>query len=101
MKRGVAAAAALLALCLLPSASWCQHPGIYAPGGVAAGTITGGTFHLPGKSEADRAEGERRHAELLAAIAREKGLEPELLRPIFEHLGQRNPTIVQMRADAE
>ena len=56
MKLPAAAAAVLLALLGASSAARCQTPGISAPGGVAAGTITGGTFNLQGLSEAQRQE---------------------------------------------
>lgn len=77
-------------------------PSINAPGGVAAGSITGGTFNVPGLSEADRAAAERRHAELLrgqeellrsnqqllATVARERGIPRATLQAVLARMGE-------------
>ncbi len=54
--------------------------------------VGGGTHHAETRTELQAIREE---------IAREKGLEPELLRPIFDHLGERNLTPAQIRERAE
>ena len=39
---------------------------------------------------------ERRHREVLEAIARDKGVNPEVLAPLFDHLGQSGLTLDEM-----
>ena len=43
---------------------------------------------------------DRRHRELLEAIAREKGVDPKVLAPLFDHLGQSSLTQDEMRSRA-
>ena len=55
------------------------------------------------RASQDRAkeDDERRHRELLDAIARERGVPPEKLAPLFEHLGMSGLTLDEMRRRAE
>jgi tetratricopeptide (TPR) repeat protein len=43
---------------------------------------------------------ERRHRELLQAIARDKGIDPQVLAPLFDHLGHGSLTLDEMRRRA-
>jgi tetratricopeptide (TPR) repeat protein len=49
----------------------------------------------------DAAAARRNTEEILRLMAREKGVEPEVLRPIFEHLGHLNLSATEIRARAE
>ena len=47
-----------------------------------------------------KADDERRHRELLEAMARKEGVDPKVLLPLFEHLGQRGLTLDEIRTRA-
>ena len=72
--------------------------------GVAAiGDISNCTISINDNAEALAAlaaDQERRHRELMEAVAREKGVDPKLLVPLFEHLGHSGLTLDEIRIRA-
>ncbi len=63
---------------------------------------------IEGKIDRSESEAERRHRESTAAIealrlemAHEKGVPPDVLRPLFDHLGMAGLSVLQMRERAE
>ena len=56
--------------------------------------------HAANLAEMEEAN-ERRHRELQESIAREKGVDPKVLAPLFDNLGQHGLTLDEMRSRAD
>jgi tetratricopeptide (TPR) repeat protein len=63
--------------------------------------IKSDTAAIRAAQETEAAANERRHRELMRAIAGKEGVDPRVLAPLFAHLGKANLTLDQMRAQAE
>jgi tetratricopeptide (TPR) repeat protein len=62
--------------------------------------IKGDTEQLLAGQESAEAASERRHREVLEAFARKEGVAPEVLAPLFDHLGESGLTLDEIRQRA-
>jgi tetratricopeptide (TPR) repeat protein len=75
-----------------------QHATTTGDNSPAINVQGGGTIDIRYGETSEDAE--RRHREVLEAIAREKGVDPSVLRPLFEHLGRTGASLDEMRTRA-